>query len=45
MDIKIILKFHLQQKQENTLGFSMSTMPSFKSIENNHDVYRGKDCM
>ena len=23
----------------------MSTMPSFRSIENKHDVYRGKDCM
>ena len=23
----------------------MSTISSFKSIENNHDVYRGKDCM
>ena len=22
----------------------MSTMSSFKSIENKHDVYRGKDC-
>ena len=26
-------------------GFSMSTISSFKSIENKHDVYRGKDCM
>ena len=23
----------------------MSTMSSFRSIENQHDVYRGKDCM
>ena len=23
----------------------MSTISSFKSIENNHDVYRGKDCI
>ena len=23
----------------------MSTISSFKSIENKHDVYRGKDCM
>ena len=23
----------------------MSTILSFKGIENNHDVYRGKDCM
>ena len=26
-------------------GFSMSTISSFKSIENKHDVYRGIDCM
>ena len=26
-------------------GFSMSTISSFKSIENNYDIYRGKDCM
>ena len=26
-------------------GFSMSTLSSFKNIENKHDVYRGKDCM
>ena len=26
-------------------GFSMSTISSFKIIENKHDVYRGKDCM
>ena len=26
-------------------GFSMSTIFSFRSIENNHDVYRGKDCI
>ena len=25
--------------------FSMSTVSSFKSTENKHDVYRGKDCM
>ena len=25
--------------------FSMSTISSFKSIENKHDVYRGKYCM
>ena len=27
------------------LGFSMSTISSLKSIENKHDVYRGKNCM
>ena len=26
-------------------GLSMSTISSFRSIENNHDVYRGKYCM
>ena len=26
-------------------GFSMSTISSFKSIENEHDVYRGKECI
>ena len=26
-------------------GFSMSTISSFRSIENKHDVYRGKDCI
>ena len=25
--------------------FSMSTIYLFKSIENKHDIYRGKDCM
>ena len=27
------------------LRFSISTMSSFKSIKNKHDVHRGKDCM
>ena len=26
-------------------GFSVSTISSFRSIQNKHDVYRGKDCM
>ena len=26
-------------------GFSMSTILLFKSIENKHDLHRGKDCM
>ena len=26
-------------------GFSVTTISSFRSIENKHDVYRGKDCM
>ena len=27
------------------LTFSMSTISSFRSIENKHDEYRGKDCV
>ena len=27
------------------LVFSMSTISSFRSIQNKHDVYRGKNCM
>ena len=47
MDIKIILKIYPEQKvcEHTPEGFSMSTIPSFKSIENKHDVHRGKDCM
>ena len=26
-------------------GFSISTIPSFRSIGIEHDVYRGKDCI
>ena len=26
-------------------GISISTISSYRSIENKHDVYRGKDCM
>ena len=26
-------------------GFTMSTILSFRSMENKHDVYKGKDCM
>ena len=25
--------------------YSASKIPSFRSIENKHDLYRGKDCM
>ena len=35
-------KIHLQNTPP---GFSMSTILSFRIIENKHDVYRGKDCM
>ena len=44
MDVKIILKFIHNKSSEHILsGFSMSTISSFRSIENKHDVYRGKD--
>ena len=42
MEVKIILKSHLRHI---LLGFSMSTICSFKGIENKHYVYEGKDCM
>ena len=32
-------------KEHIPSGFSMSTISSFRSIENKHDVYRSKDCM
>ena len=31
--------------QHTSSGFSMSTISSFKSTENKHDVYRDKECM
>ena len=31
--------------QHISSGFSVSTVLSFRSIENKHDVYRGKVCM
>ena len=31
--------------EHTSSGFLMSTIFSFISIENKHDVYRGKDCM
>ena len=31
-------------RQTDPSGFSMSTISSFKSVENNHDLCRGKDC-
>ena len=46
MDVKVILKFiHKKSKPTYLSGFSMSIISSFRSIENEHDVYRGKDCM
>ena len=37
MDVKIILKIHLQLKEGNTI----STISLFRSIENKHNVYKG----
>ena len=47
IDIKIILKIHLQPKigEHISSGFSMSTTSSFKSIENKHGIYKYKDFM
>ena len=47
MDLKIILTIHLQQKLVKIfhLVFSISTILSFKNLENKHDIYRGKNCM
>ena len=40
--VKIILKIHSQQKQAN-IFHEMTTISSFKTIENKYDVQRGKD--
>ena len=47
MDVKIIQKICLQKKvsQHVPSAFLMPTICLFRSIENKHDVYRGKDCM
>ena len=49
MDVKTILRIHPQQKTKVheylPLVFPISTISSYKSIENKHDVYRGNDCM
>ena len=44
MDIKVILKYNLQQKVRKHIpsDLSMPAILSFKSIENKNDVYRGK---
>ena len=42
MDVKIILANHLQHIPS---GSSLSTISSFNVIENEHDMYRGKDSM
>ena len=42
MDVKIIL---ITVGKYIPSGSLMSTMLSFKSMKNKHNVYRGKDCM
>ena len=37
--------FTIKVSEHIPSGFSMSTISSFKSRENKHDVYRGKDCI
>ena len=41
MDVKIILKINLVSEHIPS-GFAMSTISSFRSIENKHEVCRGK---
>ena len=43
MDVKIMLKIHSQQSEYIPSGFSVPTASLFKSIENKHDIYKGKD--
>ena len=46
MDVKTILKIHLKKVSKHIPScFEMSTISSFRSIENNRNVYRGKDYM
>ena len=46
INVKIILKNHLQQKQVNIpSGFSKSTISLFKGIKNKNDVCRGQYCL
>ena len=47
MYVKIILKIHLQQKQENILHqiFHYLQYCHLKSVKNKHDAYRGKGCV
>ena len=45
MDVKIILKIHSKVGEHIPSRFSMSTISSIKSLENKHDIYRGKYCM
>ena len=47
MEVKIILKNHLQPKYVNNIfcGYSISGIWTYDGIENNHEVCRGEDCM
>ena len=46
MDVNVLLKIHLQQKQVNIFHHILQCLQYCnKSIENKHHVYRGKDCM
>ena len=46
MDVNVLLKIHLQQKQVNIFHHIFQCLQYCnKSIENKHHVYRGKDCM
>ena len=39
------ISFTTKLSEHISTGFSMSKLSYFRSIENKHDVYRGKDCM
>ena len=47
MDVKLMLKkwFTTKVGKHIPSGFSVSTISSFKKIENKHDVYRGDNYM
>ena len=46
MDIKNPQNSSARKASEHiSLGFLMSTKSLFKSPENKHDLYRGRDCM
>ena len=46
MDIAIVLNSSTANLSEYIpSGFSISTISSFRNIENKNDVCRGKDCM
>ena len=37
--------YNISKQTHSIRFFSMSTISSFRSIDNKHDVYRGSDCM